>query len=155
MFLMRTIQWGALLGAFLVLGACGGGDQTANQTASDTAAAPAAQPAQPAAPAASNVPLPPGVTPEMVAQGQEIFNSNICWSCHQQNGVGGPLAPALNDTVWINIDGSYDAILKTIHTGVPQPKQHPSPMPPMGGAQLTEDQMKALAAYVYSISHRA
>lgn len=148
---MRTIQWGALLGAFLVLGACGGGDQAANQTPADTAAAPAAQPAAPA----SNVTLPPGVTPEMVAQGKEIFNSNICWSCHQQNAVGGPLAPALNDTVWLNIDGSYDAIVSTIKTGVPQPKQHPAPMPPMGGAQLTEEQIKALAAYVYSISHGA
>jgi mono/diheme cytochrome c family protein len=32
-------------------------------------------------------------------------------------------------------------------------KQHPSPMPPMGGAQLTEEQVRALAAYIYSISH--
>ena len=151
---MRKIQWGALLGGFLVLSACGGGDNNASQAAGDTAAAPA-QPAAPSAPAASNVQLPAGVTPEMVAQGQEIFNTNICWSCHQQNAVGGPLAPALNDTTWLNIDGSYDAIVSTIKTGVPQPKQHPSPMPPMGGAQLTEDQIKALAAYVYSISHGA
>jgi len=26
-------------------------------------------------------------------------------------------------------------------------------MPPMGGAQLTDDQVKALAAYVWSMSH--
>jgi hypothetical protein len=28
-------------------------------------------------------------------------------------------------------------------------------MPPMGGAQLTPDQVSALAAYVWSLSHRA
>jgi len=150
---MRKIQSGALLGAFLVLGACAGGDDTANQTVADTMAVPAAEPAAPAAP--GNVQLPAGVTPEMVAQGQEIFNTNICWSCHQQNAVGGPLAPALNDTTWINIDGSYDAIVGVIKTGVAQPKQHPSPMPAMGGAAtpFTEEQIGALAAYIYSISH--
>jgi hypothetical protein len=27
-------------------------------------------------------------------------------------------------------------------------------MPPMGGASLTPDQVKAVAAYVYSLSHK-
>ena len=69
------------------------------------------------------------------------------------DGVGGPLAPPLNDTTWLNVDGSYDAIVGLIKSGVPQPKQFPAAMPAMGGAQLTEDQIKALAAYVYSIGH--
>jgi mono/diheme cytochrome c family protein len=150
MLLMRKMRWGALLGAFLVLGACAGGDDTAEQTAADTAAAATEAPASPAP---SNVQLPEGVTPEMVAQGQEIFNTNICWSCHQQNAVGGPLAPALNDTTWINVDGSYDAIIGVIKSGVAHPTRYDSPMPAMGGAQLTEDQIRSLAAYVYSISH--
>jgi hypothetical protein len=34
-----------------------------------------------------------------------------------------------------------------------QPKQYRSPMPPMGGAQLTADQVKAAAAYIWSLSH--
>jgi len=37
---------------------------------------------------------------------------------------------------------------------VPQPKRFRSPMPPMGGAQLTTDQVLALAAYVWSLSHQ-
>ena len=156
---MRKMQWGVLLGTMLALPACGGGSDAGDQAAMDTAAAvdtamaPAADATAPAP--AGNVQLPPGVTPEMVAQGHEIFNSNICWSCHQQNAVGGPLAPALDDSTWINIDGSYDAIVGLIKSGVPQPKQHPTPMPPMGGAQLTDQQIKDLAAYVYSISHGA
>ena len=42
-----------------------------------------------------------------------------------QGGVGGPLAPNLTDDVWINIDGSYESIVRNIMTGVPEPKEHP------------------------------
>jgi mono/diheme cytochrome c family protein len=51
-------------------------------------------------------------------------------------------------------DGSYAGIKKTITDGVPQPKQYRSPMPAMGGAQLTPEQVSAVAAYVYSLSHK-
>jgi mono/diheme cytochrome c family protein len=51
-------------------------------------------------------------------------------------------------------DGSYAGIAKTITEGVSQPKEYRSPMPPMGGAQLTPDQVSALAAYVWSFSHK-
>jgi mono/diheme cytochrome c family protein len=46
------------------------------------------------------------------------------------------------------------AIAKIITNGVPQPKQYRSPMPPMGGAQLTSDQVSAVAAYIWGLSHR-
>jgi hypothetical protein len=36
---------------------------------------------------------------------------------------------------------------------VPYPKQHAAPMPPMGGASLTPQQVCAVAAYVYSLGH--
>jgi mono/diheme cytochrome c family protein len=41
-----------------------------------------------------------------------------------------------------------------ITDGVPQPKKYRSPMPPKGGSQLTADQVSALAAYVWGLSHR-
>ena len=151
---MRKIQAGALFGALLMLGACAGGDATTDETAGmDTTSAVA--PAAPAAPApASNVALPEGVTPEMVAQGQQIFNQGICWSCHQQNGVGGPLGPALNDDTWLNItEPTMDNIVQVITTGVAQPKEAPAPMPAKGGAPLTDAEVKAVAAYVYTLSH--
>ena len=50
-------------------------------------------------------------------------------------------------------DGSLAGILKVITDGVPQPKQYRSPMPPMGGAQLSDTQASALAAYVWGLSH--
>ena len=49
---------------------------------------------------------------------------------------------------------SYDFMVRIITEGVPKPKQHPAPMPPKGGAALTDDQVKAVAAYEYSLSHK-
>jgi mono/diheme cytochrome c family protein len=63
------------------------------------------------------------------------------------------LGPDLTDKQWLRSDGSYEGIAETITDGVRQPKQYRSPMPPMGGAQLTTDQVAALAAYVCSLSH--
>jgi hypothetical protein len=45
-------------------------------------------------------------------------------------------------------------ILKIITEGVPKPKQYRSPMPPMGGAQLSDTQASAVAAYVWGLSHK-
>jgi len=36
---------------------------------------------------------------------------------------------------------------------VAQPKNYRSPMPPRGGAQLDQQQVAALAAYVWALSH--
>jgi len=38
---------------------------------------------------------------------------------------------------------------------VSQPKQYRSPMPPKGGAQLTTEQVQAVAAYIWSLGHKA
>jgi mono/diheme cytochrome c family protein len=119
--------------------------------AADAPAQPAPAPAQPAP--GANVTLPEGVTPEMVAQGEQIFNQQICMSCHGVNGVGSPLGPALNDQEWLNADGSYESIMNVVRTGVAQPKQAPAPMPAMGGIQLTDDQLRQVSAYVYALSH--
>jgi hypothetical protein len=48
----------------------------------------------------------------------------------------------------------WSAIAKTLATSGPQPKQYRSPMPPMGGAQLTLDQASAVAAFIWGLSHR-
>ena len=56
-------------------------------------------------------------------------------------------------TKWITGDGSYTFIQQRVSEGVPEPTPpYPGPMLPMGGAQLTPAQIKAVAAYVYSIS---
>jgi len=104
------------------------------------------------------LPVPEGTTREMVALGQRIYSGQVggapCTGCHGENGEGTPLGPDLTGKKWLWSDGSYSGIKKTITEGVSQPKQYRSPMPPMGGAQLTPEQVSALAAYVWAISHR-
>jgi glucose/arabinose dehydrogenase/mono/diheme cytochrome c family protein len=101
--------------------------------------------------------VPAGATQEMVALGDRIYHGQVggasCTGCHGSDGKGTPLGPDLTDQKWLWSDGSYAGIVKTITTGVAQPKEYRSPMPPMGGAQLTDDQVKAVAAYVWSMSH--
>jgi mono/diheme cytochrome c family protein len=75
-----------------------------------------------------------------------------CTGCHGQTGTGPPLGPDLTDKIWLWSDGSFEGIVRTITDGVMQPKQYRSPMPPSGGAQLTADQISAVAAYVWSLS---
>jgi mono/diheme cytochrome c family protein len=94
----------------------------------------------------------------MVALGDSIFHGTagggICFTCHGPDAKGMPgLAPDLTDTTWLNTDGSWQGIATTVQTGVAQPKQHPAPMLPMGGAQFTPDQIRAVSSYVYRLSH--
>ncbi|PYX44603.1 MAG: hypothetical protein DMG79_20610 [Acidobacteria bacterium] len=91
--------------------------------------------------------------------GERVFRGQVggaaCTGCHGNSGQGTPLGPPLTGKKWLWSDGSYAGINKTITDGVSQPKQYRSPMPPMGGAQLTPDQASAVAAYVWSLSHQA
>ena len=141
----------------------------AKVTACPSAAAPAGeiveQPAQPPegthpdAGKAASLPVPKGATPEMVALGDRIYHGQVggaaCTGCHGDSAEGTPLGPDLTGKKWLWSDGSFAGIKKTIAEGVAQPKEYRSPMPPMGGAQLTPDQLSAVAAYVWSLSHRA
>ena len=97
--------------------------------------------------------LPQGVTQEMVDQGQELFGT-VCSACHGQNGVGSPAGPALNDGEWINISGQYPEIVTIINTGVQSPRQFPGMMPPKGGGAFDDQQVAAIAAYVYALSQQ-
>jgi glucose/arabinose dehydrogenase/mono/diheme cytochrome c family protein len=122
----------------------------------------AAQPPEgthPDAGKSASLPVPRGATTEMVALGDRIYHGQVgggtCTGCHGDSGQGTPLGPALTGKKWLWSDGSYAGIKKTIVEGVSQPKEYRSPMPPMGGAQLTPDQASAVAAYVWSLSHPA
>ncbi len=109
--------------------------------------------------ATGTLPLPGGATREMVVLGERIYRGQVggaaCTGCHGESGEGTPLGPDLMGKKWLWSDGSFAGIGKTITDGVSQPKQYRSPMPPMGGAQLTSDQISAVAAYVWALSHRS
>jgi glucose/arabinose dehydrogenase len=98
--------------------------------------------------------VPKGATAAMVATGARLYRGNPCIGCHGDSGQGTTLGPALNTKEFMWSDGSWDGIAKTITEGVQQPKKYRSPMPAMGGAQLTPLEVKEIAAYVWSISHR-
>ncbi len=104
------------------------------------------------------LPVPPGATQAMVALGDHIFHGQVasgtCTACHGPNGKGTPLGPDLTGNKWLWSDGSLAGITKTITRGVMQPKQYRSPMPPNGGSSLDPKQSKAVAAYVWALSHR-
>lgn len=95
--------------------------------------------------------LPPGATLAMVVEGEQLFGT-ACIACHGPAAAGTQLAPSLRDSSWIDIDGSYAAIDSLIHAGVAEPKQYPVPMPPLGGGRFSDAQVRALAAYVFTLS---
>jgi glucose/arabinose dehydrogenase/mono/diheme cytochrome c family protein len=104
------------------------------------------------------VALPPGATREQVALGERIFHgeaaNGTCAGCHGSDGRGTPVGADLTQGPWLWGDGSLDGIMKTITQGVTTPKQAGGAMPPLGGTALKTDEVKAVAAYVYTISRQ-
>ncbi len=101
--------------------------------------------------------VPPGATRAMVALGARIYRGELggagCTGCHGEDGGGTPLGPTLRAHQWLWSDGSLSGIKRTINEGVAEPKQYREPMPAKGGAQLSADQLSAVAAYVWSLGH--
>jgi glucose/arabinose dehydrogenase/cytochrome c5 len=102
---------------------------------------------------------PRGSTPAIVALGSRVYHGEVagatCTGCHGDDATGSPLGPDLTKGKWLWSDGSYQGIAATIAQGVEKPKQYRAPMPAMGGAQLSSDQLFAVAAYVWALNHRA
>ena len=120
-----------------------------------TAAPSPAHEAQAAAPApAAALPTPPGATAEQVTKGMALFKGGSCAACHGPDAEGGAVGPNLTTGSPLWTDGSLAQITEVIRKGVPAPKQYRSPMPPMGGAQLSPDDLAAVAAYVWSVGHK-
>jgi glucose/arabinose dehydrogenase len=102
---------------------------------------------------------PPGSTPAMVARGNRVYHGldggATCTGCHGADAKGTTLGPDLTANKWLWSNGSYGGIAATIAGGVAQPKQYRAPMPAMGGAQLSSDQVMAVASYVWALNHPA
>jgi mono/diheme cytochrome c family protein len=158
MFRIRGLMVLGLAAGLSVLSACGGeagrqeaaaGEGTA-EAAEATAAVQEGQEQQ-----QDESKLPEGVTTEMVAQGKELFaGPGQCTVCHGPTGEGVPgLGANLTDDEWTQSDGSYEGIVQTILNGVdPAKSTIGTAMPPKGGSTITDEQVKAVAAYVYTLS---
>src|SRR5262249_6545158 len=114
-------------------------------------------PSAPAPARAAKSATPPEVTADAIAAGSVIFNTKSCKNCHMPNGVGGVRGPDLTDDKWIHIDGSYDGIVRLVTTGFTKAEQvepkYQFSMNPRGGTNLTDAEIRAVAAYVWSLSH--
>jgi len=97
--------------------------------------------------------LPPGVTPELVARGKVIYNgSGLCMACHGTNAKG-VTGPDLTDTTWLHHDGSFEALVKQITAGIDDKASKTGQiMPPRGGSAISDEDVKAVAAYVWTLS---
>lgn len=101
--------------------------------------------------------LPEGVTEAMIKEGATLFSgAGICMACHGPDGKGIPnLGADLTDDEWVHSDGSFEGIVKTILEGVAADKSTTGTvMPPKGGSALNESQIKAVAAYVWSLRRK-
>jgi mono/diheme cytochrome c family protein len=98
--------------------------------------------------------LPPGVTPAMVEEGKKLYaGAGICSACHGPDGKGiQGLGANLADDKWVHNDGSFEAIVRQIVQGVTPDKSSTGvAMPPKGGSQLSNEQIRAVAAYVWTM----
>jgi glucose/arabinose dehydrogenase/mono/diheme cytochrome c family protein len=107
--------------------------------------------------AAPDLPVPPGATKDQVALGDRIFHgeasNGTCSGCHGPDARGTPVGPDLTSGVWVWGDGSLAAITKTVTDGVPHPRNYTGVMPPKGGAELSNSDVAAVAAYVWAVGH--
>jgi mono/diheme cytochrome c family protein len=153
---MSNRIWGLTVVALVALGlsACGGDASAEGNGEADAA------PAQVVAADATDMEatpqeLPEGVTAAMVEEGKGIYGgAGICMSCHGATGEGIPsLGADLTDDEWLHVDGSYESIVSNIMKGVTaQESSSGVPMPAKGGTAITDDQVKAVAAYVWTLS---
>ena len=102
--------------------------------------------------AGSSVTLAAGVTQAQYDRGESLYTSSGCTACHGPNAQGSQLAPNLVDDEWLHVDAPEpSAIAMVIRNGVMQPMEYPAAMPAMGGANLTDEEVEALAGYVASL----
>lgn len=99
--------------------------------------------------------LPVGVTPDMVERGHELFSGRAnCATCHGADATG-LVGPDLTDEDWLHAKGSYLSIVQQILLGVPQDQSRSGlTMLPRGGSRITDADVHAVAAYVWSLSRR-
>lgn len=99
--------------------------------------------------------LPPGVTRAMIDEGRRLWGGQgLCLACHGPEGKGG-LGPDLTDGRWDHTDGSYEQLVAVIIKGVMSDASKSGQiMPPRGGGGLNDEQVKAVAAYVWTLNRR-
>jgi mono/diheme cytochrome c family protein len=86
-------------------------------------------------------------SPELIAEGQRLFNI-ACKSCHGVDGYGTPMAPALNNTLFLS-ETPDAAIYQVIAGGVPDT------LMPAWGSRLDDQKIQSLVAFLRSMEPSA
>jgi mono/diheme cytochrome c family protein len=94
-------------------------------------------------------------SPALIARGDSVFHGpGNCYACHGSKAEG-LVGPSLVDAEWIHSKGTIEEIAAQVTTGIPKEKSKTGvPMPPKGGSTISDDDVKAVAAYVYSLSQK-
>jgi cbb3-type cytochrome c oxidase subunit III len=79
-------------------------------------------------------------SPEMIAAGKQLFDI-ACKSCHGVDAFGSPMAPALNNQIFLSQTPDA-AIYQIIAGGVPGTRM------PAWGSRLTDQDIQSLVAYL-------
>lgn len=100
-------------------------------------------------------PLPRGMTLDMIRQGDAIYRGKGgCVSCHGPDGGGMP-ASGSGITAGLNfVPSEWGPIDSLVRVGIPEPlTRSPIAMPARGAqSNLTDDESRQVAAYVWAIS---
>ena len=99
---------------------------------------------------------PEEVTDSAIAVGRALFRGAAnCSVCHGEDGRGSEVGPDLTDRTWLHGDGSYGMISKLVLHGLTRYESTDGqPMPMRGWAPIDDDEIRAVAAYVWSIGPR-
>jgi cytochrome c5 len=100
-------------------------------------------------------PLPPGMSIADIVRGDSVYHGKgACFACHGREGEG---RPAAGDALTVSLNWAqyqWRSIDSLIDAGIPQTlTRSPIAMPPRGGrSDLTDGEVRAVAAYIWAIS---
>jgi mono/diheme cytochrome c family protein len=94
-------------------------------------------------------------SPALIARGDSVFHgAGNCYACHGSKAEG-LVGPSLVDAEWIHSKGTIEEIAAQVTTGISKEQAKSGiPMPPKGGSAISDDDVKAVAAYVHSLSQK-
>ena len=106
---------------------------------------------------ASETPPTPEIPEARLEMGRAAYQTGMCFKCHGEDAMGTKRAPDLTDGHWDHCDGSVEGILGVLRRGVKKGEMidpaRPFAMNPATNLIKSEDELLALAQYVWSLSH--
>ncbi|MGZ8397853.1 MAG: c-type cytochrome [Gemmatimonadales bacterium] len=144
---MHTRTCLGVLASLIMAGAVPAAAQATSETS--------ATPATPATPQAASEAPPGASSSALIARGDAVFHGpGNCYACHGSKAEG-LVGPNLSDSEWIHGTGALAEIEAQILHGIPKEQSKSGiPMPPKGGSTISDEDVKACAAYVHSLSQK-